>query len=226
MLHYAEASDTILARLTASNDCHHWLAQRQDLAIPILPPASPSARRESFERLKQFNASSAISLTDAKQLAKSWNQHQADAIDFFYITPELVLSFDDRLRKFQNRQQSEDDAQEALFSVAQLVTASDHQQSHFPEPSDQALGLGEGTHGDPRASAPMHIDARLPASTGRQQPTSVPFKPTNEPTEAQAATSATGSSSSRGDETTQEASLATIPTPAYSSRKRVYWKNR
>ncbi|KAG6843811.1 hypothetical protein H0H87_000217, partial [Tephrocybe sp. NHM501043] len=112
-----------------------WLRRRQGLALPVLPPTTPEARKYFFSQALHF---AAMASTEGKTkinyeaFAREWN-HSADGKDRFYITPEVLTSYAKIWEKANNIRAS----QELISSKLGVIrrTQDIFSASDFPFPT-------------------------------------------------------------------------------------------
>lgn len=95
--------------LLAKNSNHLWLANRQDLAVPILPPTSKQAKQILHAWLVEENFSN----SSIKSFVARFNL-KADGADFFYLVPELVDRLVSSFKDVKRLDESEDAIQTVL----------------------------------------------------------------------------------------------------------------
>lgn len=103
-----------------SND--DWLRQRQGLALPVLPPTTPEARKYFFTKIRKF---SEVATDDKKKkvnfesFAREWNR-TADGKERFYVTFEVLSAYAKNWEKTNNARAS----QELISSQLKEVKAT------------------------------------------------------------------------------------------------------
>lgn len=86
------------------NSPDDWLRKRQGLALPVLPPTTPEARKYFFSKIREF--SEAASMNNKKTVnfeafAKEWNR-TANGEDRFYVTVEVLAAYAKSWEKMSN----------------------------------------------------------------------------------------------------------------------------
>lgn len=125
-------SENSPAILNASDD---WLRRRQGLALPVIPPTTPEARRFFFSEIAKHAA--AASAENKKQInfvafAQEWNR-SADGKSRFYITPEVLIAYAKTWERNSNIKASTDliaDAVSVITQTSHIFAASNNP---FPE---------------------------------------------------------------------------------------------
>jgi hypothetical protein len=114
-------------KLNKSDD---WIRKRQDLALPILPPTTPEARKYFFSNMRKcaLEASSDGSgKIDYLSFAQEWNK-TADGKERFYITVEVLAAYAKTWEKATNAQASKELISEKLVGIEkskEIFAASD-----------------------------------------------------------------------------------------------------
>jgi hypothetical protein len=91
-----------------SND--DWLRKRQGLALPVLPPTTPEARKYFFTKIRKFLE---IATDDKKKnvdfeaFAQEWNR-TADGKERFYVTCEVLSAYAKTWEKSNNAHASQE----------------------------------------------------------------------------------------------------------------------
>ncbi len=114
-------------KLNASND---WLRHRQNLALPVLPPTSPEARKYFFTQSRELAlvaAGEGKSRVNYEAMAKQWNS-TADGKERFYVTSDLLQAYAKTWERATNVKASRELMTEQLENVqrsAGVFAASD-----------------------------------------------------------------------------------------------------
>ena len=95
----------------------HWLASRQDLAVPILPPTSSRAKADIYQWIAEHSNSSTAQTTT---FVAHFNQ-KADGKDYFYLTPSLFEDCISKWEKLQNRKTAQREAETAIERVEDVI---------------------------------------------------------------------------------------------------------
>ncbi|KJA22002.1 hypothetical protein HYPSUDRAFT_202494 [Hypholoma sublateritium FD-334 SS-4] len=112
--------------LNASDD---WPRRRQGLALPVIPPTTPEARRFFFSEIAKYVAAAS---TENKQqinivaFSQDWNK-SADGKSRFYITPEVLIAYAKTWEKNTNIKASTDlisDALDVISRTSQIFAAA------------------------------------------------------------------------------------------------------
>ena len=115
---YSEAA----ANTFKLNSYDDWLRKRQGLALPVLPPTTPEARKYFFTEIRIF---AKIATDDKKKkvdfeaFAQEWNR-TADGKERFYVTFEVLSAYAKTWEKSNNAHAS----QELISSQLQEVKAT------------------------------------------------------------------------------------------------------
>ncbi|KAF9526768.1 hypothetical protein CPB83DRAFT_857411 [Crepidotus variabilis] len=91
------------------NRSETWLRKRQGLALPVLPPTTPEARKYFFRRIRHFADQASLNgkqHIDFEAFAREWNE-SADGKDWFYVTVEVLANDAKSWEKSSNIQASE-----------------------------------------------------------------------------------------------------------------------
>lgn len=117
------------------NDNIRWLADRQDLASPILPPTSSEASKLIYDWLKADGDPSKRAIDEfvARFNAK------ADGIKFFYLTPELLRILISKWQKLKKMAEAEEDVRPVLDDIDSSIAV--HQEADYPMPEIESIDM-------------------------------------------------------------------------------------
>lgn len=108
-----------------------WLRKRQGLALPVLPPTTPEARKFFFSKIREFAAiasESGKSKINFEAFAQEWNQ-SANGEDRFYVTTEVLSAYSKTWEKCTNIRASQElisDQLEVAQQTANVFAAEAH----------------------------------------------------------------------------------------------------
>ena len=108
-----------------------WLRKRQGLALPVLPPTTPEARKFFFSTIQEFAAiasESGKSKINFEAFAQEWNQ-SANGEHRFYVTTEVLSAYSKTWEKSTNIQASQElisDQLEVARQTANVFAAEAH----------------------------------------------------------------------------------------------------
>jgi len=108
-----------------------WLRKRQGLALPVLPPTTPEARKFFFSKIQEFAAiasESGKSKINFEAFAQEWNQ-SANGEHRFYVTTEVLSAYSKTWEKSTNIQASQElisDQLEVARQTANVFAAEAH----------------------------------------------------------------------------------------------------
>lgn len=120
-----------LAKAYPLNKSDDWLRKRQGLALPVLPPTTPEARKFFFSQIRRFANEASLNgkqKIDFEKFAQEWNQ-TADGKERSYITVEVLSSYAKSWEKITNIRASEEIIAEQLTKIResrQIFSAPDH----------------------------------------------------------------------------------------------------
>jgi len=103
------------------NPSDDWLRKRQGLALPVLPPTTPEARKYFFTKIREFSEAASISgrkTVNYEAFAQDWNQ-SADGKERFYVTMEVLMSYAKSWEKTSNIRASQELISEQMATIAQ-----------------------------------------------------------------------------------------------------------
>jgi len=92
------------------NDSDNWLRKRQGLALPVLPPTTPEARKFFFKQIRRFADEASLNgkqKINFETFAQEWNQ-TADGKERFYVTVEVLSNYAKSWEKVTNIRASEE----------------------------------------------------------------------------------------------------------------------
>ncbi|KAJ7588232.1 hypothetical protein C8J56DRAFT_1080162 [Mycena floridula] len=162
-----------------SND--DWLRRRQGLALPIMPPTTPSARQFFFANISKYAIRASEEGKrgiDLQAFAKDWNG-SADGKDRFYVTTEVLATYAKSWEKSSNVRASEELIAPQLNTIQETRCAFSALNQPFPDymtdhpinlqPSHGVLDLFE-SNVPPESSISMDISpSNLPSSQPEPQ---------------------------------------------------------
>lgn len=153
------------------NPADDWLRRRQGLALPILPPTTPEARRFFFVEIARYAIAASDQgkkTIDYSAFARDWNR-SADGRSRFYVTPEVLMAYAKTWEKNTNIRASQDLIAEALDVISQTSQVFAAPEQSFPNfltapPSlkHPAAGLLEDTSNS--AMLPLSLSTDLALS--------------------------------------------------------------
>ncbi|KAF7340497.1 3'-5' exonuclease domain-containing protein [Mycena sanguinolenta] len=135
-----EPYDDHTARLYNQNSNNDWLRRRQGVALPILPPTSPEARKYFFSKLTTFvidassNSKRKINYLD---FAKEWNA-SADGKGRFYVTSDVLAAYAKTWDKTNNARASQELIEGRLDLANQTRDLFQSQDVPFPDSPDRS----------------------------------------------------------------------------------------
>ena len=109
-------------KLSQNND---WIRKRQGLALPILPPTTPDARKYFFSEIRNFSsiaANNKQTKINYLQFAQKWNQ-TADGTTRFYVTTEVLMAYAKTWEKASSTSASLELIQDKITGVQQSGSA-------------------------------------------------------------------------------------------------------
>ena len=118
------------------NSADDWLRKRQGLALPVLPPTTPEARKYFFSKIREF--SEAASANNKKTInfeafAQEWNR-TADGEERFYVTVEVLSSYAKSWEKMSNVHASQElisQQMKTLVHSSEIFAATEQQFPNF-----------------------------------------------------------------------------------------------
>ncbi|KAF8057791.1 hypothetical protein FPV67DRAFT_1786257 [Lyophyllum atratum] len=116
-----------------SND--DWLRRRQGLALPVLPPTTPEARKYFFSKLREYTSLASASgkgRVNYESFAQEWN-HSADGKLRFYVTGEVLATYAKTWEKVNNIRASKELASDNVAAVQQTADVFAAPSHPFPE---------------------------------------------------------------------------------------------
>ncbi|KAJ7867866.1 hypothetical protein B0H13DRAFT_1897403 [Mycena leptocephala] len=124
---------------------NYWLRRRQGIALPILPPTAPEARKYFFSTIGRFVADASakgnckINYVD---FAEAWNQ-TADGKTRCYVTSDVLAAYAKTWDKTNNARAS----QELIDAKMDLVTQTRELfQAHTAPFPDSLIGFASSSH--------------------------------------------------------------------------------
>lgn len=168
----APCDDNALATFKLNNN-NDWLRQRQGVALPIVPPNTPEARKYFFSKIGAFVVDASANgkrKINYENFAKEWNR-SADGKHRFYVTPEVLSAYAKTWDKTNNARAS----QELIAAKLDLVnqTGELFQVSTAPFPDSLTgvactvhpqRGVMEFTDSDSQSTIPGSIAVELSVS--------------------------------------------------------------
>jgi hypothetical protein len=119
-------------QIPASDD---WLRRRQALALPVLPPTTPEARRYFFVKIKEYAALASADgkgKIDYQLFARDWNQ-SADGKDRYYVTAEVLSAYAKTWEKVNNIRASREMIPDKMDLIGQSRDIFAGQHLPFPD---------------------------------------------------------------------------------------------
>ncbi|KAJ7434171.1 hypothetical protein FB451DRAFT_1379978 [Mycena latifolia] len=162
----ASFDETTAARfkLNSNND---WLRRRQAVALPILPPNTPEARKYFFSKIGSFVAEASASgkcRVNYNDFAREWNR-SADGKDRYYVTPDVLSAYAKSWDKTNNARAS----QELIAAKMDLVRQTGELFRAPSAPFPTSL-IGDASVAHPRHGV---IDLMATDSDGPSVPSSI-----------------------------------------------------
>jgi len=117
--------------LNAADD---WLQKRQGLALPVLSPTTPEARKYFFSKIREFSEAASADkkkTVNFEAFAQEWNR-TADGEERFYVTTKVLSSYARSWEKVSNVRASQElisEQMQALVQSSQIFSAT---QQPFP----------------------------------------------------------------------------------------------
>ena len=111
-----------------------WLRKRQGLALPVLPPTTPEARKFFFSKIREFAtiaSESGKSKINFEAFAQEWNQ-SANGEDRFYVTTEVLSTYSKTWEKSTNIRASQELISDQLEVVQQMASVFAAEAHPFP----------------------------------------------------------------------------------------------
>jgi hypothetical protein len=118
-------------KLSSNND---WLRRRQAVALPILPPNSPEARKYFFSHIDTFVAKASANgkrRIDYNDFAKEWNR-SADGKYRYYVTPDVLSAYAKAWDKTNNARASQELIAAGMDLVQQTSKVFQESAASFP----------------------------------------------------------------------------------------------
>jgi hypothetical protein len=118
-------------KLNASDS---WLRKRQGLALPVLPPTTPEARKFFFTNIRKFAAlasEAGKSKVNFEAFAQEWNK-SANGKDCFYVTTEVLLAYARTWEKNTNIRASQELISDKLEVLQQTGNVFAAKNDSFP----------------------------------------------------------------------------------------------
>lgn len=117
------------------NFADDWLHKWQGLALPVLPPTTPEARKYFFSKIREF--SEAASMNNKKTVnfeafAQEWNR-TADGKDRFYVTVEVLSSYAKSWEKMSNIHASQELISEQMKTLVRSSEIFAATEKEFPD---------------------------------------------------------------------------------------------
>jgi hypothetical protein len=160
--------------ITLINSSDDWLRRRQGLALPVIPPTTPEARRFFFSEIAKYAATAS---NEGKNkinyiaFAQDWNR-SADGKFRFYVTPEVLAAYAKTWERNSNVKASQDliaDGLDTISRTSQVFSAIDQPFPDFltdlPSSDHPMGGVLENTM-DP-STLPASISTNLAVSRPR-----------------------------------------------------------
>lgn len=116
------------------NNADDWLRKRQGLALPVLPPTTPEARKYFFSKIREFSEAASIDnkkTVNFEAFAQEWNR-TADGKERFYVTTEVLSSYAKSWEKISNVRASEELISKQMQSLDQSSKVFMATQRAFP----------------------------------------------------------------------------------------------
>ncbi|PBK83312.1 hypothetical protein ARMGADRAFT_1089425 [Armillaria gallica] len=117
------------------NENNEWLRRRQGLALPVLPPTTPEARKYFFTNIREYLVVSSRDgkvNVDHESFARKWNQ-TADGRSRFYITTEILASYSKAWAKANNIRASQEIISDQLERITRSADVFAASHLSFPE---------------------------------------------------------------------------------------------
>ncbi|KAK7002121.1 hypothetical protein R3P38DRAFT_3215931 [Favolaschia claudopus] len=130
-------------KLNGNND---WLRRRQGVALPIVPPTTPEARKYYFANVGDFVVEASVSgkrKISHENFANRWNS-TADGKTRFYVSADLLASFAKSWEKTNNARASQE-LISAKVDLARQTRQLFQETSNLPFPSS-LLGTATASH--------------------------------------------------------------------------------
>ncbi len=117
------------------NENNEWLRQRQGLALPVLSPTTPEARKYFFTNIREYLVVSSRDgkvNVDHESFARKWNR-TADGRSRFYITTEILASYSKAWAKANNIRASQEIISDQLERITRSADVFAASHLSFPE---------------------------------------------------------------------------------------------
>ena len=137
-------SDEAEARYKLSSG-DSWLRKWQGLALPVLPPTTPEARKFFFSKIREFAAiasESGKSKINFEAFAREWNQ-SANGKGRFYVTTEVLSAYSKTWEKSTNIRASQELISDKLEVIQQSANIFAAKSLPFPT---YLTGIPTSTH--------------------------------------------------------------------------------
>ena len=139
------------------NSADDWLRKRQGLALPVLPPTTPEARKYFFSKIREFSEAASTNnkkTVNFEAFAQEWNR-TADGKDHFYVTVDVLTAYAKSWEKMSNVQASQELISEQMQTLVQSSEIFSATGQEFPDflttnptqmqPSQGAIELYDNT---------------------------------------------------------------------------------
>ena len=139
------------------NSADDWLRKRQGLALPVLPPTTPEARKYFFSKIREFSEAASTNnkkTVNFEAFAQEWNR-TADGKDRFYVTVDVLTAYAKSWEKMSNVQASQELISEQMQTLVQSSEIFSATGQEFPDflttnptqmqPSQGAIELYDNT---------------------------------------------------------------------------------
>jgi hypothetical protein len=116
------------------NDGDDWLRKRQGLALPVLPPTTPEARKFFFLKIREFSEAASVDnkkTVNFEAFAQEWNR-TADGKERFYVTTEVLSSYAKSWEKISNVRTSQELISKEMQSLSRSSQVFMATQKAFP----------------------------------------------------------------------------------------------
>jgi hypothetical protein len=116
------------------NFADDWLRKRQGLALPVLPPTTPEARKYFFSKIREFSETASVNnkkTVNFEAFAQEWNR-TADGEERFYVTVEVLSSYAKSWEKMSNIHASQELISQQMKTLVQSSEIFAAAEQEFP----------------------------------------------------------------------------------------------
>ena len=139
-----------------------WLRKRQGLALPVLPPTTPEARKYFFSKIQEFSEAASANnkkTVNFEAFAQEWNR-TADGEERFYVTVEVLSSYAKSWEKMSNVHASQElisQQMKTLVHSSEIFAATEEEFPNFLTSNPTQIQPSRGV-------IELHDSTRIPES--------------------------------------------------------------